>query len=124
MEISYAIHNPNAMTVAEDQTVRIKGRRGRVVHCLSGHIWLTQHGVIDDYFLPGGTSYRSAGDGLILVNSCEGVSVIRVRDHASEAGTDAGPVRIEAPEQLERGARGARASAIAVMLSRACRLFA
>jgi hypothetical protein len=124
MEISYAINNPHTLTVAQGQTVRIQGRRGRIVHCLSGHIWLTQHGVIDDYFLPGGTSYRSAGDGLILVNSCEALSVIGVRDQASKAGIDAGPVRIEAPEQLERGARGARASAIAVMLSRACRLFA
>lgn len=113
MDISYAVNNPEAVTIAKGQTVRIKGRRGRIVHCLQGQIWLTQHGVFEDYFLPGGTSYRSAGDGLILVNSCEGISVIGVRDHASKAGIDVGPVRIESMEQLDRGARRARALSLA-----------
>jgi Protein of unknown function (DUF2917) len=116
MDISYAVNNPDAVTIAKGQTVRIKGHRGRIVHCLQGQIWLTQHGVFEDYFLPGGTSYRSAGDGLILVNSCDVVSVIAVRDHASKAGIDVGPVRIESIEQLDRGARRARALSLSKVL--------
>lgn len=116
MEISYVVNDPRAMTVARGQTVRIKGREGLIVHCLSGQIWLTQYGVLQDFFLPGGTSYRSAGDGLILVNSCEGVSVIGVRDHRSKAGIDVGPIRIESMEQLQREGLRARASAIAALM--------
>lgn len=118
MDIAYAVNNPNAVTVAKGQTVRINGREGLIVHCLSGQIWLTQYGVLRDYFLPGGTSYRSAGDGLILVNSCAGVSVIGVRDHASAAGIDIGPIRIESLQQVQREGRRARASAVAMVMNK------
>jgi hypothetical protein len=120
MDVAYVVNDPGAMTVAEGQTVRIKGREGLIVHCLRGQIWLTQYGVLDDYFLPGGTSYRSSGDGLILVNSCEVISVVSVRNHASKAGIDVGPIRIESPAQLEREGRKARASALSMLWNR-CR---
>jgi hypothetical protein len=117
MDISPAIANRAAITVARGQTIRIAARPGRIVHCVSGQIWLTQYGVFDDYFLPGGTSYRSSAYGLILVNSCQDLSVVSVRSHVSEAGIDLGRVRIESPIELDSEARRYRASLIAAMIN-------
>lgn len=118
MDISFAEVNPGSIPVARGQTLRIAGRPGRVVHCVSGQVWLTQYDVSEDYFLPGGTSYRSRGGGLILVNSCQDLSVISVRDHAGDAGAAAGPVRIESLATLDLEARGRRASAFAGIVRR------
>ena len=104
-----------AMDIAVGESLRVHGRKGIRVHCVRGQVWLTQLGVLDDVFLPGGTSYTSRGHGLIVVGAWKEPSAIRVHTEPASGWLSASGVRVESGEQLERGARRMRALALATV---------
>jgi hypothetical protein len=55
--------------LAAGDTYSITGRRGIVVRCLAGRVWVTQEGDWQDHIVPAGAIYCSAGKGRIVVNA-------------------------------------------------------
>lgn len=119
MEIAYAINDPGLLPLAEGQILRVEGGKGISVHCVRGQVWLTQLGVIEDFFLPGGASYASRGDGLILVNAWKESCLIRVRKDARDAQIRVGAVGIESHPEIDRHARCLRAKALGTVVAAA-----
>ena len=47
----------------------IIGRRGTVMRCLTGRLWVTQEGDAQDYVVPPCACYCSSGDGRIVISA-------------------------------------------------------
>jgi hypothetical protein len=62
------------LQLGQNKTASVSARRGTVVGCLSGELWVTQAGDRRDYIVASGYRYRCSEDGLIVVNSVRGLS--------------------------------------------------
>ena len=73
----------NCIELSPDQYLRIDGGRGARLVCLSGELWVTQDGDLQDHFLHAGDSFPLQSPGSAIVTA-----------------THQGAVRIEAPDEL------------------------
>jgi Protein of unknown function (DUF2917) len=60
--------------LGQNEPLALGARRGTVVACLSGELWVTHAGDPRDYIVPRGYRYCASADGLIVVNSLRGLS--------------------------------------------------
>jgi len=49
--------------------LRLRGARGIAIDVVAGRVWITEDGRALDSFVSAGSSYRVAGDGLVLVGA-------------------------------------------------------
>jgi hypothetical protein len=72
--------------LGQNKPAAIAARRGTVVACLSGELWVTQAGDLRDYIVPRGYLYCSSENGVIVVNSLSGLSQALVYWRSPERG--------------------------------------
>jgi hypothetical protein len=111
--------------LAAGETHSIAGRRGIVVRCLAGRLWVTQEGDRQDHIVPAGAFYCSAGKGRIVVNAdADGTRIAVYRVQPVPAGEwSRNAVRFDADfvESVHRAARQESARHFATLVCGAWR---
>lgn len=107
--ILYDKHGRQLHGLAAGDISRVIGRRGTVIRCLSGLIWVTQDGDPLDHVVPAGARYCSGRSGLIVVSALRDdtrIAVYRV-DPLPEADWTYNVVRVDTgfTERVRREAR-------------------
>jgi hypothetical protein len=57
------------LTLTAHDHLRLSEARGRVLHVVSGRVWITEEGSPGDWFLDAGRAHRVLGNGLVLIAS-------------------------------------------------------
>jgi len=57
------------LAIARGKLLRIERARGTVIHCVTGTLWVTQHGDSKDYLLGPGQVLRIENDGPALAHA-------------------------------------------------------
>ncbi len=100
---------PAYLELAAGKALTVRGRRGTVVRCLQGRVWVTQDGDPRDYVVPAHARYCSGSRGNIVVSAISGNCRIAVyRVHPSSGGDwSRNAVRIDADfvESVRESAR-------------------
>jgi Protein of unknown function (DUF2917) len=66
------IHNSTEISLAEHKLWSIEGdRRGDVISCLSGTLWITQQVDLNDYMLEAGKSFWVTKPGAVVVQALD-----------------------------------------------------
>jgi hypothetical protein len=111
--------------LAAGDTHSITGRRGIVVRCLAGRVWVTQEGDWQDHIVPAGAIYCSAGKGRIVVNADADdtrIAVYRVQPvPAGEWSRNAVRFDADFAGTVHRAARQERARYFAILVCAAWR---
>ncbi len=89
---------PAYLELAAGKALTVRGRRGTVVSCLQGQVWVTQDGDPCDYVVPAHARYCSGSRGSIVVSAISDncrIAVYRV-DPATGGDWSRNAVRINA----------------------------
>jgi hypothetical protein len=66
------LHKLTDITLAKNKTWSIEGdRRGDVITCLNGTLWITQEGDLKDYVLESGRTFWVTRPGMVVVQALD-----------------------------------------------------
>lgn len=104
------------LQLGQNEPMPVRARRGTVVCCLSGELWVTHEGDSRDYIVPRGHRYCSSEDRLIVANSLDGPSTALVYwtdpERWPEFATNGVHADLESTERLVRKAQKLRFNAM------------
>ena len=112
---SYKAHLP-LLQLGQNEPMPVRARRGMVVCCLSGELWVTHEGDSRDYIVPRGHRYCCSEDSLIVANSLDGPSTALVYwtdpERCPEFATNGVHADFESTKRLVRKAQELRINAM------------